>query len=75
MKDIIKELLATVGFIALFFTSLVIIGYAVSVVVDHTSENARDIKSEKECRKKGYAWHSVDGCFTQDSFRDQYIDS
>lgn len=74
MKDKAKELLATIGFVALFFVLLVTVGYVISVVVDHTSENARDIKNEQECRNKGYAWHAVDGCFTQDSFREQYID-
>jgi Na+-transporting methylmalonyl-CoA/oxaloacetate decarboxylase gamma subunit len=74
MKDKVKEITATIGFIALFLTLLLIAGYVISVLVDATSTHASEIKTEKECRDKGYAWHAVDGCFTQERFRDSYVD-
>lgn len=72
--EAIRVAIATVGFLALFIAGLMVVGYIISVLVDTTSTHASEIKTENECRKKGYAWHAVDGCFTQEMFINNFVD-
>jgi hypothetical protein len=71
-KDKLKEVFATLGFIALLILGTWIIGYIISSVT--IQSHPSNIKTEKECRDKGFAWHSVDGCFTQEMFINEYVD-
>lgn len=69
-----KELLATLGFLLVFIGVLIVVGYIISVLVDTTSTHATEIKTEKECKEKGHAWHAVQGCMTHEVFTERYID-
>lgn len=68
----VKEVFATAGFLILFISILLVIGFVISKTP--LTSNVSDIKTERECRDKGHAWHSVEGCFTQEGFIDRYID-
>jgi len=73
-KDKAKLLFAFAGFVAVFICALYAVGYVVSVIVDKTDTHATEITAEKECRDKGYAWHAVEGCMTQEMFINNYVD-
>lgn len=74
VREKIKVIFATAGFLVVFLVALLVVGYVVSVIVDKTDTHATEITNEKECRDKGYSWHSVGGCMTYDMFVENYIE-
>lgn len=73
-KDKVKVMFASVGFLIVFVVALLVVGYIVSVIVNKTYTHATDITNQKECQDKGYAWHAVEGCMTQEMFINNYVD-
>ena len=69
-----EEFIATIVFMGAVVAGLGIIGYIVFQISESATARPDEITTAEECRSAGYAWHSVDGCMTHDSFINRYAD-
>ena len=69
-----EEFIAKIVFMGAVVAGLGIIGYIVFQISEGATTRPDEITTAEECRAAEYAWHSVDGCMTHDSFINRYAD-